>query len=96
VSGAPNSFFFLFRIGELIMIGATHSRTKLLPPSQSDDSELLLSPNGVCAVLRVNRKTLDNMTPQPPYFLLGKRRFITLRALRDWIDSKQKAALRHA
>ena len=73
--------------------GATHSRTKFLPATDHDGGETLLSPNGVCAVLRVNRKTLDNMIPQPPYFLLGKRRFITLNALRFFIDSKQKAAL---
>jgi sulfur transfer complex TusBCD TusB component (DsrH family) len=75
------------------MTHATYSQTKYIAAPTHGGDEVLLSPNGVCAVLKVNRRTLDSMTPQPPFFLLGKRKYIKVSALRAWLNSKQKAAI---
>jgi hypothetical protein len=70
---------------------STFAKSKTI--ALGDDDEVLLSPTGVATVLGVYSTTLAKMNPQPPYFLLGKRKYVSCGALREWLTSKQQAAL---
>jgi excisionase family DNA binding protein len=56
----------------------------------------VLNIDQVCSVLAVSRPTLMMMIEEgnaPPFFKIGRRRKITLSALRAWIERRQRLAI---